>query len=49
MVTSDSFFSNMATSAQFFAEQILCTHGIGFVCAAVVPNFLYQWTAPTGI
>jgi hypothetical protein len=49
MVTFDSFFQNMATLAQFFAEKILCTLGIGFVCVAVVPNFLNPWTAPTGI
>jgi hypothetical protein len=49
MVTSNSFFQNMATLAQFFAKKILCTLGIGFVCVAVVPNFLNQWTAPTGI
>jgi hypothetical protein len=49
MVTSDSFFQNMATLAQFSAEKILCTLGIGFVCVAAVPNFLNQTTASTGI
>jgi hypothetical protein len=47
MVTSDSFFQNMATLAQFFAQKMFCTFGIGFLCVAVVPNFLNQWTAPT--
>jgi hypothetical protein len=46
MVTSDSFFQNMA---QISTEKILCTLSIGFVFVAVVPNFLNQWTAPTGI
>jgi hypothetical protein len=39
----------MVTLTQFSTEKILCTLGNGFVCVAVVPNFLNQWTAPTGI